>query len=159
MAKRRTRETKYPNTDVFQYFNQNPHKRITTDCVIRAISLAEGIPYNQCVMEMAQMQCDTGYDDACKELIDRYLKSKGWTKCKQPRKEDRTKYTGAEFCRKIQHPIYCEELDLPGWPDFNWHHMIANIGGHHIVAIMDGKIHDIWDCSRKCIGNVWVKAL
>jgi hypothetical protein len=34
--------------------------------------------------------------------------------------------------------------------------MIANIGGHHIVAIIEGQINDIWDSSDGCIGNVWV---
>ena len=150
----RTRTDKYPNTEVFHYFNRNPKNRITTDCVIRAISLALDIPYVDVVMEMAKMQCTTGYDDSSKELINKYLSSKGWVKCKQPRKSDNTKYTGREFCLKIQHPIYSEELNLP---DCDGHRMIANIGGHHIVAIVEGKIHDIWDSSNGCIGNVWVK--
>lgn len=152
----RTRVEKYPTTDVFQYYNRNPRNRITTDCVIRAISLSLDLPYTTVVMEMAEMQCKTGYDDASKELIDRYLKSKGWVKCKQPRKVDNTKYTGEEFCRKIQHPIYCGELNLPGC---DWHRIVANIGGHHIVSIVEGKIHDIWDPSHKCVGNIWVKPI
>lgn len=152
----RTRVEKYPTTDVFQYYNRNPRNRITTDCVIRAISLSLDLPYTTVVMEMAEMQCKTGYDDASKELIDRYLKSKGWVKCKQPRKGDNTKYTGEEFCRKIQHPIYCEELNLP---DCDWHRIVANIGGHHIVSIVEGKIHDIWNPSHKCVGNIWVKPI
>ena len=152
----RTRVEKYPTTDVFQYYNRNPRNRITTDCVIRAISLSLDLPYTTVVMEMAEMQCKTGYDDASKEPIDRYLKSKGWVKCKQPRKVDNTKYTGEEFCRKIQHPIYCEELNLPGC---DWHRIVANIGGHHIVSIVEGKIHDIWDPSHKCVGNIWVKPI
>ena len=155
MAKR-SRNEKYPDTAVFHYYNRNPRNRITTDCVVRAISTGLDIPYNDVVMEMAQMQCETGYDDGSTQLIDRYLKSKGWIKCKQPRKEDNTKYTGEEFCLKIQHPIYAEELDFP---DCNWHRMIANIGGHHIVAIIEGQINDIWDSSRGCIGNVWVNPL
>lgn len=139
----RTRVEKYPTTDVFQYYNRNPRNRITTDCVIRAISLSLDLPYTTVVMEMAEMQCKTGYDDASKELIDRYLKSKGWVKCKQPRKGDNTKYTG-------------EELNLP---DCDWHRIVANIGGHHIVSIVEGKIHDIWDPSHKCVGNIWVKPI
>ena len=152
MAKR-SRKEKYPDTCVFHYYNRNPRNRITSDCVVRALSTGLDIPYNQVVMEMAQMQCDTGYNDRSTELIDRYLKSKGWVKCKQPRKDNNTKYTGEEFCLKLQHPIYSEELNLP---DCNWHRMIANIGGHHIVAIVEGMIYDIWNSSQGCIGNVWV---
>ena len=153
---RRSRQEKYPDTNVFHYYNRNPRNRITSDCVVRAISTGLDIPYNEVVMEMALLQCETGYNDRSPELIDRYLKSKGWIKCKQPRKDNNTKYTGREFCMKLQHPIYCEELNLP---DCNWHRMIANIGGHHIIAIVEGMIYDIWDSCEGCIGNVWVKPL
>lgn len=151
---KRSRQDKYPDTDVFHYYNRNPRNRMTTDCAVRALSTGLDIPYNQVVMELSEMQCKTGYDNRSTQIIDRYLKSKGWSKCKQPRKEDNTKYTGKEFCLKIQHPIYAEELNLP---DCDWHRMIANIGGHHIVAIIEGQINDIWDSSAGCIGNVWVK--
>ena len=58
--------------------------------------------------------------------------------------------------KSYKRQVYCEELDsLPS--NCDWHHIIANIGGHHIVAILDGKVHDIWDSTYKCIGNVWVK--
>lgn len=152
MAKR-SRESKYPDTQVFHYYNRNPHNRITTDCVIRAISTGLDIPYNQVVMEMAHMQCETGYDDGSTQLIEKYMKSKGWIKCRQPRKANNTKYTGEEFCLKLQHPIYREELNLS---DCNWDRMIVNIGSHHIVAVLGGKIHDIWDSSRGRVGNLWV---
>ena len=147
---RRSREEKYPNTEVFQYYNRNPKNRLTSDCVIRAISTGLDIPYNQVVMEMAQMQCDTGYDDASPQLIDKYLKSRGWVKQKQPRKDDNTKYTGKEFCLELQNNIWYDDVNAQ-------HKIIANIGGHHIVAIIKGKIHDTWNSSRGCIGNIWVK--
>ena len=57
------REDKYPDTSTFKYYNANPKNRITTDCVVRAICTALMIPYNQVVMEMAKLQCDTGYDE------------------------------------------------------------------------------------------------
>lgn len=150
------RMAKYPNTATFQYYNANPKNKVTTDCVIRALSAGLQKPYNEVVMELAKMQCETGYDDGDSTLIDKYLQKNGWVKCKQPKKYNGKKYTGKEFCLKLQHPIYCEELDsLPS--NCDWHHIIANIGGHHIVAILDGKVHDIWDSTYKCIGNVWVK--
>jgi hypothetical protein len=150
------RKAKYPDTTTFHYHNANPKNKITTDCVIRALATGMQKPYDEVVMELAVMQCETGYDDGDPVMIDRYLKKNGWIKCKQPRKEDNTKYTGKEFCLKLQHPIYSEELDtLPD--DFDWHHMIANIGGHHIVAIVEGMVYDIWNSTHKCIGNVWVK--
>ena len=137
-----TRQEKYPETRTFHYYNANPKNRITTDCVIRAISTATEIPYNRVVMEMAELQCKTGYDDGDVKLYELYLKQYGFVKHKQPRKADNTKYTGKDFCLKIakKHVRY-----------------VANIGGHHVVAIVNGKVYDIWDSTGGCIGNYWTK--
>lgn len=130
------RQDKYPDTSIFHYYNANPHNRITGDCWARALCTGLKIPYTQVVMEMAELQCKTGYDSS--ELIGRYLASKGWIKYPQPRKANNTKYTGKEFCQY-----------------FKPENIIANIGGHHIVAILDGKVNDIWDSTGGCIGNYW----
>lgn len=151
MTQAEKRKQKYPDTKVFHYFNANPKNRITTDCVVRAICTGTGIPYNQVVLEMAEMQCKTGYDDGSNQLIEKYLASKGWKKHKQPRKYDNTKYTGAEFCKELLR--YDSEIDSGE----DMHHIIANIGGHHIVAIISGMIYDIWNSSSGCIGNYFTK--
>ena len=136
-----TRQEKYPETSTFHYYNANPKNRITTDCVVRAITTALQQDYNKIVMELAEMQCKTGYDDGDVKLYDKYLQSKGWTKHKQPRKPDGTKYTGKEFCKRAR----------------RYERYIANIGGHHVVAIVNGKVNDIWDSTEGCIGNYWTK--
>ena len=133
---------KYPNTPVFQYFNANPKKRITTDCVERAVCTGLDIPYNQVVMEMAETHCQTGYDPGSNEGINLYLKTKGWVKHNQPKKENGKKYTGKEFCKNIAEP---------------GKRYIANIGGNHIVAIVNCKVYDIWDSTDCCIGIYWAK--
>lgn len=146
-----TRQQKYPDTSTFHFHNQNPRGRITTDCVIRAISAATEIPYNQVVMEMAELQCKTGYDDGDAKLYDQYLRSKGWRKYPQPRKPDGTKYTGKEFCQEVSRRF--ELLDR---------NIVANIGGGHVVCIKSNayeghKIWDTWDSTGGCIGNYWIK--
>lgn len=146
-----TRQQKYPETRNFHYYNANPKNRMTTDCVIRAISTATEIPYTQVVMEMAEMQCKTGYDPSENKLIDMYLQSKGWCRRSQPRKIDNTKYTGAEFCQEIREGTRWSESV------FDYQRIVANIGGHHTVAIINGKVWDIWDSTDGCIGNYWVK--
>jgi len=147
-----TRQEKYPDTRTFHYYNANPKNKITTDCVIRAIATALKQDYNKTVMELAQMQCDTGYDDGDKKLYDKYLQSKGWIKCKQPRKADNTKYTGKEWCRRLKEDITWATNGE------NLKRVVANIGGNHVVAIIDGKVNDIWDSTDGCIGNYWIKA-
>lgn len=142
-----TRREKYPDTHYFHYYNANPKNKFTDDCVIRAICTALEQDYVQTVREMTELGIAYGYLVNSDETINRYLKSKGWVKCRQPRKWDNTKFTGKEWCENIR------------WHESNvrMERQIANIGGHHIVAIIDGKINDIWDCSNKCIGNYWIK--
>ena len=88
-----------------------------------------------------------GYVPSDDKVIARYMEDKGWYKRKQPRKLDNTKYTGKEFCEKLPEILSHCRIDK----------VLANIGGHHIVAIIDGKVNDIWDSTDGCIGNVWIK--
>lgn len=134
-----SRQQKYPNTKTFMYYNANPKGRITCDCVVRAICTALDKSYNEILKEMFEMAIKTGYEYTDKKCIDKYLQSKGWVKMKQPRKSNNTKYTGEEFCK-----IFKETC-------------VANIGGHHIVCIKDGKVYDTWNSTDGCIGNYWVK--
>ena len=151
------RQTKYPDTDTFHYFNANPKNRITGDCAFRAISTALEQDYNTTVMEMAEMMCKTGYALNDKKGEEKYLASKGWMKHKQPRKNDGTKYTGKEWCE------YLSINDSSGKTGA----IIATIGGHHIVCIRpteygDGtnckyKVWDTWNSTGYCIGNYYTK--
>jgi hypothetical protein len=139
---RMKRQDKYPETKTFHYYNANPKNRITGDCTFRAVCTALEQTWEQTVMEMAELSCKTGYAINDKKGIERYLKEKGWTKHSQPRKADNTKYTGKEFCEKLakKNKRY-----------------VCTIGGHHIVAIVDKKVNDIWDSTDGCIGNYWTK--
>ena len=138
------REQKYPDTKTFKYFNANPKGRITGDCVFRAFSTAMNQDYNETVMEMAELMCETGYALNDKKGEEAYLKKKGWKKHKQPRKADNTKYTGKEFCQLLQ-----ENNDN--------RRIVCHMGGGHTVAIIDGKVNDIWNSTGGCIGNYWTK--
>ena len=140
------RQDKYPDTRYFKYHNQNPKNRITGDCWARAVSKATEVDYNKVVMEMAELQCRTGFDAS--SSIGRYLEGKGWKRFNQPRKINNTKYTGKEFCKEIQEGRFTNLLNK---------NIVANIGGHHVVAICKGKIYDIWDSTDGCIGNYWIK--
>ena len=133
------REEKYPDTNTFKYYNANPKGRITGDCAYRAIATATGIPYNEVVKGLAEIHCRTGYEPTEGRGLEAYAKSIGWVKHSQPRKPDGTKYTGVEFCKIFKGPCFC------------------NIGGHHMVAIIDGKVNDIWNSTGGCIGNYWTK--
>lgn len=136
------RQDKYPETSTFHFYNANPKGRFTGDCRIRAIAAACDVPYNQVVMDLARIQCETGYDQCEKQGIGILLKEYGWVKQSQPRKDDNTKYTGEEFCK------YLANKNIK---------YVAHIGGHHLVAIVNGKVYDTWDSTDGCIGNYWIK--
>lgn len=136
------RREKYPDTEWFHYHNQNPKKRITSDCMIRAISTATGIDYNQVVREMAETQIKTGYDCGEVKCMDHYLKSIGWVKQKSPRHSDNTRFTGLEFCKVLR--------QAHG-------NIIMNIGSEHVSCIIHNQVFDIWDCSQGKVGNYWIK--
>ena len=137
-----TRQQKYQDTATFHYYNANPKNRITGDCVFRAFTLAMNQDYSTTVMEMAELMCRTGYALNDTKGETKYLELKGWTKHPQPKKADGTKYTGKEFCKLLakKNKRY-----------------IAHIGGNHTVAIVNGKVNDIWDSTDGCIGNYWTK--
>lgn len=139
------RQKKFPETNTFHYYNANPKNRISGDCVIRALCTAMQKPYKDVYKELFDFSLQTGYILNDKKCFERYLKSKGWVKHKQPRKTNNCKYTGKEFCCKLS------------TSNNGMRHIIANIGGHHIVAIIDFKIWDIWDSTDGCIGNYWTK--
>lgn len=143
------REDKYPTTDTFVYHNENPKNRITGDCTFRAIATATGRPWEEVVMEMAKLSCETGYAINDTKGIERYMEQLGWHKQKQPRKSNGKKYTGKEFCKWLN-------------ANYDGNAVVANIGGHHVVCIKRGgdynndfKANDIWDCTDKSIGNYW----
>ena len=130
------RQEKYPDTEIFKYHNQNPHNRITGDCVVRAISFATGIPYNEVVMDQAKFQCKTGFEGTY-EVAKFMTRAYGYEKCKQPRHEDGTKYTMKEFIG--EHPKGTYVILLP----------------NHCTVVKNGVNYDIWDCTQydKKVGN------
>lgn len=133
------RQEKYPDTKTFHYYNANPHNRITGDCSIRAVAFACQVPYNQVVMDLARIQCETGYDSD--KGMDILLKEYGWIKNRQPRHSDNTKFTVAEFVKVYKRGTY-----------------ILNMAGHNTV-VKDGVDYDIWDCVKYggTVGNYWTR--
>ena len=126
----------------FEKRNVNPKNRKTPDCVVRALTVATGKAYADVYRELFDVSLATGYMLNEKRVEDKVLASNGFVKHKQPRKANNTKYTGKEFCLKIAKKNV---------------RYVANIGGRHIVAIVNGKVNDIWDSTGGCIGNYWTK--
>ena len=135
------REQKYHDTETFRYFNANPKNRKGSDCVVRAVAVALGQSWERTVREMTEVGIKHGFVLNDKHTYSKYLQQKGFVKAKQPVKADGTKYKGYEFCKELA----------------KGKRIVANIGTHHVVAIIDCKVHDIWNSDVGTVGNYWYR--
>ena len=132
------------DTETFKFHNANPKGKRSSDCVIRAISTATGKSWDEVLDDLVKISHKYKEMPNDTKCYAKYLEDLGFSKMKQPRKADNTKYTGSEFCEYLRR--------IPG--EYN---VVAHIGGHHIVAIVDYKVVDIWNSTGKTIGNYWIK--
>lgn len=106
--------------------NQNPEGKITGDCVIRAISLAQGISWDEAYLALmlaglsAHDRFDKGY-----VWID-YLRQQGYHRQTIPNTCPDC-YTVKDFCRDHQHGTYILGT------------------GSHVIAVIDGSYYDTFD--------------
>jgi hypothetical protein len=122
----------------FIFHNENPKGLIrNNDCVIRAISKATGYGWDTVFMGLCDIGLEIKDTISSKPVFDKYLQSLGHVKQKQPKKENGKKYTATEFADKFNKGTYVI--------------LLAN----HLSVVVDGKIYDTWNCSKKCVGNYW----
>lgn len=128
------KETKY-----YSFYNANPFERRTGDCAVRALSLVLEKDWKDVYKELLELTLKTGWSVCSKENIEKYLKSLGYEKQKMPKKKNNTRYTGEEFAK----------MNPKG-------RFFLSIGTRHNSALVDGKIYDIWNCTKRCVGNYWI---
>lgn len=120
--------------------NANPKNKKTSDCVIRAITLATGKDYYEVLDEIILVSKKSGFMITDKKCIEKYLEQLGYTKYKQPRKLNNTKYLVGEIMEVT-----------------NSKNVIVSCAGH-LTVVVNGVLNDIWDCRYKCISNYYVKS-
>lgn len=125
--------------NVFHFYNANPAGKRTTDCVIRAISTATDQTWEETFNGLAQLSLQTHYMIDDPVLYNKYLRSIGWEKQKQPRHQDNTRIRAREFVETHKKTY------------------IAHLGHNHIACIKDGQVWDTWDSSGEIVGNYWTK--
>lgn len=111
---------------MYVFANPNPHKLITDDCVIRAISLAEGEPWDDVYVELFV----DGYIDKqipnANEVWGRYLMRKGYTRHSIPNTCPDC-YTLRQFCSEHPHGTYIVGT------------------GTHAICVIEGDWYDIFN--------------
>jgi len=129
-----------PETSTFHFHNENPKGRRTGDCVIRAIARASGDSWEDTLTGLFHVGLRVKSELAYRDCYEKYLGERGWLKHKQPRKDDGTKYTVAEWCRKHRNAT-----------------MVVSVA-NHLTCIIDGKCNDIWNCTGMTVLNYWTRA-
>lgn len=124
----------------FRYYNCNPYRVHTDDCVIRAITAGTGNSWAEVVSDLSEYMLKYGYMMNTPETYGLYLEDKGWVKHQAPKKSKGANMTVGEFVKKFKG------------------HAIVHVDDNHVTYIADGKIWDLWDPSAHIMGEYWAPA-
>ncbi len=123
---------------IYHYYNCNPHRKITDDCVIRAICSSTGESWEKTLRDLTEYCIKVGYMLNTPQCYGKYLEERGYVKQKQPVHKDGKKMRFREFVQIFDG------------------HAIAHCGCGHITYVADNATWDIWDVSDEVVGNYWV---
>jgi len=137
------RESRLKGTEFYEYTNVNPRNRICGDCVIRAIALVTGQSWEQTIREMTEIGIKKGLVVNDNDLYPYYLELKGFKEMNEPRDVCNRKLTVKEWLIQRE--------------GFKMKPIFAKVGSHHVTAIVDGKVRDIWNSSTQTMHRYWVK--
>lgn len=117
---------------MFVYYNANPSKKHTGDCVVRAISVATNIPYkiieNKLYYTGKLLECDPLCLNCYTFLLDKYF----------------------NFPK-----VYAKGLTIKEFADIHSKGIyLVRVKGH-LSVVYDSRIIDIWDCSDEIITDAW----
>ena len=121
----------------FIEYNPNPDGKRVGDCVVRAVSKALDIPWEQAYTELAFQGYMMRDMPTSNHVWGAYLKSRGFRQEILPDCPDC--YTVAEFCEDHPDGVY----------------VLAT--GSHAVAAVSGNYYDSWDSGREGLVYVWHK--
>lgn len=115
---------------MYRFLNANARGNFVNDCVVRAISLAEGKTWDETYEKLSDMAQEDGIllDDVnfVEDYLDEHYK----------RVPHCSKLVG-EFVEECPHGIYLVTME------------------GHITVIIDGVIYDTFDCSDRRIWCIW----
>lgn len=135
---------KAANTPYYVFDTTSPCTNARScDCVVRSISLAMHKSWEEVYDDLYKIGRKLHRMPNEDNTYERYLKENGWVCIGQPRKENNTKYNGIEY--------------LLSKTTVKKDAMILHVGSHHVSCILDGKFHDIWNCTGYTVGKIWIK--
>lgn len=123
---------------VFEYRNPHPKGIKTTDCVVRAVSIALDKDYLEVRRELNRSKKElkeTSYKN--QKFMDKYAKLNGWKKISFPAVKGVPRLRGNDFVKQYPEGTYILKL------------------ARHVVAVVDGVYLDTWDSTEKMIYKAW----
>lgn len=108
------------------------------DCVVRSITIALGLPYEQVFRELMYLGLEKGLYPNASSVFETYLKSKGWVKHKCPR------------------TVHGDLIKLQDWDAAPDRAVITN--SRHLTAVVHGVCRDTWDCTYRPVNSYWTPA-
>lgn len=115
---------------MYRYYNANARGNNTSDCVIRAISLAEGKNWNDTYKELTNKARRKGVLLDNVEFVEDYLDSKYKRACHYSK-------TVREFSNEFRKGTFLVTMQS------------------HITCIKDGVIYDTFDCGKSRMYCAW----
>lgn len=119
---------------MYQYLNKNPMGIDTSDCTIRAISMAQGKTWDTTYIELSELARKRGMLFSDVEFVEDYLDQRYPRTCY---KNKRLAMTINEFAKTHSYGNY-----------------LCTMNGH-ITYVSKGKIFDTFDCGNKIIWCAW----
>lgn len=115
---------------MYKFHNANGRDRFVNDCVIRAISVAEGKTWDESYDELSDIAQDEG------NLLDNVQFVEGYLDRRYKRVPHYARTVG-QFADEYPVGIYL--VTMP----------------HHITVIIDGTVYDIFDCRSRTMWSAW----
>lgn len=124
----------------FKKYNANPKEWAAEgDCVVRALCTAENLDWLEvydALYEIGRKKCRM---QNSKKTYETFLEDQGWSKQPMPRHSNNTRYTVREL------------ID-----EYSKQTLVISVA-HHLTCAKNGELIDTWNCSRKSVGNYWIK--
>lgn len=119
----------------FRYKNMNPEGKKVDDCTVRTLALVSGLEWDRVYDDL----CDIGkwlrVMPSTNEAWNTWLEANGWKMHEIKGRPD--DYNVTEFC--AEHPEGSYVLGLR----------------NHVVAVIDGRYYDTWDCGQRPVLFYW----
>lgn len=121
----------------YTYFNANPKKTETGDCVIRAISIFLDQTWYQTFDELVARGRDLALMPNSQRNYEAYLEAHHAKHVQTMFKGQRKHITGKAFAKAHKEGRYLLRM------------------ANHLSVCVDGILYDIWDVSDSCVYKAW----